>query len=367
MITIVLITIFAVLGILILLIKDLPVFGGRLNQKWIDEYKSSNQWKNNQFEYSEHTDLNLAFWKIPGIIYKQFSGLSTRKPPRNIEVLKSKWEVSTDTRSPAKMMWFGHSTFLMEIAGQTLLIDPMFGPVPAPHPRLGNERFSRELPIDPEQLPPIDILLMSHDHYDHLDYGSIQKIKHKVNRYIMPLGMKRHFLKWGIPAHQLTELDWWQSTSIDGLRLVCTPARHFSGRGMGDRCTSLWCSWIIQGSDENIFFSGDSGYGAHFKDIGQKYGPFDFAMIECGQYYKDWPLIHLLPEEAVTAAIDLRTRVAMPIHWGAFTLAFHSWTEPVERFLSKAKELNIQTCTPRIGEIITVNEKYPGSHWWREY
>jgi L-ascorbate metabolism protein UlaG (beta-lactamase superfamily) len=162
-------------------------------------------------------------------------------------------------------------------------------------------------------------------------------------------------------------MDWWEATEIGGLRLVCTPARHFSGRSMGDRCLSLWCSWVIKGINENIFYSGDSGYGPHFKEIGQQYGPFDFTMLECGQYYKDWSLIHMLPEEAAQVAIELRSKVAMPIHWGAFTLAFHSWTEPVERFLKKAKELNVQTCTPRIGEVIVLNEKYPSSHWWKEY
>jgi len=194
-----------------------------------------------------------------------------------------------------------------------------------------------------------------------------KKIKHLVQRFIMPMGMKRHFLRWGIPDHQLMEMDWWQETETEGLKLVCTPARHFSGRGMGDRCTSLWCSWVFQNPKEKIFFSGDSGYGPHFKDIGELYGPFDFSMLECGQYYKDWPLIHMLPEEAVEASLELRSKVIMPIHWGAFTLAFHSWTEPVERFLKKAKELNVRVCTPQIGELITLNENYPDSHWWKEF
>lgn len=352
---------------LIIVLRIHPVFGGRVTENHKRDYAVSKQWKNNRFEYTEPTDMSLAFWKIPGIIYKQYTGLASRKPSRNIEVIKSLWQVSSMKESPARLVWFGHSSFLMEISGKTILIDPMFGQVPAPHPTLGNTRFNPELPIDPVDLPPIDILIMSHDHYDHLDYGSIQKIKDKVRRFIMPLGMKRHFLRWGIPGQQLTEMDWWEATEIDGLELVCTPARHFSGRGMGDRCQSLWCSWVIKGTNDNIYYSGDSGFGPHFKEIGQRYGPFDFTMLECGQYYKDWSLIHMLPEEAVQAAVELRSRVSMPIHWGAFTLAFHSWTEPVERFLKKAKELNVEICTPRIGEIFTIGEKYPSSHWWREY
>lgn len=352
---------------IILVLRLHPVFGGRITKKNKEGYSASKQWKNNQFEYTEPTDLSLAFRKIPGIIYKQFTGLSYRRPSGNIEVLKPQWQVSAHPESAARLVWFGHSTFLMEMSGKTILIDPMFGKVPAPHPGLGNPRFNLEMPIDPESLPPIDIVLMTHDHYDHLDYGSIQKIKHKVHRFIMPLGVKRHFLRWGIPDEKLTEMDWWEDIKLDGLQLICTPARHFSGRSMGDRCLSLWCSWVLQSDKENIFCSGDSGYGPHFKEIGQRYGPFDFAMVECGQYYKDWSLIHMLPEEAALVAVELRTKVAMPIHWGAFTLAFHSWTEPVERFLTKAKELKVNICTPRIGEIFTIGEKYPESHWWKEY
>lgn len=344
-----------------------PVFGGRLTDQWIKQYSNSKQWNKNLFEYHVPTDLSIPFWKFPGIIVKQFTNLASRRPSRNIEVLKPEWKASNNPSSPARLVWFGHSSFLMEISGKTILIDPMFGNVPAPHPRLGNPRFNKEMPIDPDHLPVIDILLMSHDHYDHLDYGSIQKIKHKVKRFVIPVGMKRHFLRWGIPDQQLTEMDWWEAREVEDLKLVCTPARHFSGRVLGDRCKSLWCGWVIQNKGENIFYSGDSGYGPHFKSIGEQYGPFDFAMLECGQYYKDWPLIHMLPEEAVQAAIDVKAKVAMPIHWGAFTLAFHSWTEPVKRFLTKARELNVPVCTPQIGEIIVLNQSYPNSEWWSAY
>lgn len=367
MVIAILILLFLFILIVSFLLRTLPVFGGKPTENWINTYKQSKQWKDDQFQYYIPTSLNLAFWKIPGLIYKQFTGLETRRPSKNIEVLKDQWIPSKNTSSAAKILWFGHSTFIIEIVGKTILVDPMFGQVPAPHPRLGNPRFNKFMPIDPDQLPEIDIVFMSHDHYDHLDYGSILKIKHKVKQFIVPLGVKRHFIRWGIPDDKLIEMDWWQDKTIDGLQLVCAPARHFSGRGIGDRAKSLWCSWILKSGKENIFFSGDSGYGPHFKDIGDRYGPFDFAMLECGQYYKDWSLIHMLPEEGVQAGIDLKAKVIMPIHWGAFTLAFHSWTEPVERMLIKAKELNVEVTTPRIGELIIVNENYPKDQWWKEY
>jgi L-ascorbate metabolism protein UlaG (beta-lactamase superfamily) len=170
-----------------------------------------------------------------------------------------------------------------------------------------------------------------------------------------------------IPSYAMDddESDWWDSNDFEGLKFTCTPARHFSGRGITDRATTLWCSWAIKSDTENLFFSGDSGYGPHFKEIGEKLGPFDFAMMECGQYNKQWSSIHMMPEETVDAAMDVKASIAMPIHWGAFTLAFHSWTDPVERFTKKAKSLNLPICTPRIGEAIVISKVYPKSEWWK--
>jgi len=186
--------------------------------------------------------------------------------------------------------------------------------------------------------------------------------------FYTPLGVGVHLLKWGVTKEQIIELDWWQETTFEGLSFKCTPAQHFSGRGLSDRTKTLWSSWIIQSATENIFFSGDSGYADHFKEIGEKYGPFDFAMIECGQYNELWPDVHMFPEETAQAGLDIRAKTIMPIHWGAFKLAMHTWTDPVERVIKKAKELNVTIVIPKIGESIYIKEiDAKNDPWWDLY
>jgi len=221
------------------------------------------------------------------------------------------------------------------------------------------------LPIEIENLPQIDLVLLSHDHYDHLDHGSILKLIKKTKLFFVPLGVGAHLKAWGVSSNQIKELNWWDEQHLKGLQIIFTPSRHFSGRGITDRFSTLWGSWVIKSEKQRIYFSGDGGYGPHFKTIGQQHGPFDFAMIECGQYHKNWADIHMMPEESVQAGIDLNTKLAMPIHWGAFTLSLHSWIDPVERFLKEAKALKLPVITPQIGEIITVgNEHDQNNHWW---
>lgn len=262
-----------------------------------------------------------------------------------------------------RITWFGHSALFLEMEGQNIFIDPMLGDVPAPHPLLGSSRFNKELPISIENLPEIDLVLISHDHYDHLDYGSIIQLKDKVKQFYVPLGIKAHLLEWGVPASKIKEFDWWEAATLNGIQFVSTPARHFSGRGF-TRNNTLWTSWVIKSENNSIFFSGDSGYGKHFKEIGEKYGPFDFAMMECGQYNEQWAHIHMMPEETIQASVDVQAASMMPIHWGAFKLALHEWTDPVVRAGNKAKDLGVQMVTPIIGEAIVVDSNYPSSKWW---
>jgi L-ascorbate metabolism protein UlaG (beta-lactamase superfamily) len=209
-------------------------------------------------------------------------------------------------------------------------------------------------------------MVISHDHYDHLDYGSIQKLKGKTKLFYVPLGVGAHFREWGVKPEQIVEFNWWEEESVEGLKFVFTPARHFSGRGLTNRFSTLWGSWVIQSKNENVFFSGDSGYGVHFKKIGDKFGPFDFAMIECGQYDEKWADIHMTPEESAQAGVDLKTKVAMPIHWGAFSLALHTWTDPVERIIKTAEELNLPLITPAIGDVVHLDSTIQKTvnNWW---
>ena len=192
-------------------------------------------------------------------------------------------------------------------------------------------------------------------------------LKGKVDTFYTPLGVGAHLEAWGVSKDDIVELDWWQETTFDDLTFVSAPARHFSGRKFSNRQSTLWSSWVIQSDIENIFFSGDSGYDTHFKEIGNKYGPFDFAMLECGQYNKMWPDVHMFPEETAQAGVDLQAKKIMPIHWGAFKLSMHSWTDPVERVIDKASELKIPVITPKIGVPFFIdNNGELDNNWWKD-
>jgi L-ascorbate metabolism protein UlaG (beta-lactamase superfamily) len=267
--------------------------------------------------------------------------------------------------STLKITWFGHSAILLQIDGKNILIDPMLGNAAAPVPFM-TKRFPYVQSLDLDVLPEIDAIIISHDHYDHLDYQTILVLKEKVKHFYTPLGVGSHLRSWGVDASKITELDWWQSTDFEGLRFVATPARHFSGRSISDRNKTQWSSWVIVGAKEKIYFSGDSGYGPHFREIGTKYGPFDFAMLECGQYNERWEAIHMLPEQTVQAALDLKCKRMMPIHWGAFNLSLHSWTDPVERVTEAAAKHNLDVIVPVIGRRFSpAEDKFDTSYWWK--
>ena len=187
-----------------------------------------------------------------------------------------------------------------------------------------------------------------------------------MDRFYVPLGVGVHLESWDVPTDKIKELDWWQETEFGDLQFICTPAQHFSGRKFSNGQSTLWASWVIKSNEESIFFSGDSGYADHFKQIGEAYGPFDLALLECGQYNKMWPDIHMFPEETAQAGMDLRAKSIMPIHWGAFKLALHSWTDPIERVSKKAKNLGVHMISPKIGQMIELHtlDTWTGSNWW---
>lgn len=349
----------------VLFVNLSPTFGGKVSEDQKQHYKLSKNYTEGKFENVTAINMDMSLKDMGSLMIKMMRKIPNAIPDNSIPIEKIEAASIKTPEDSTRLYWFGHSTFLIQIDNKNILIDPMFGDVPAPHPMLGTKRFSKELPIEIEQLPKIDAVLLSHDHYDHLDYGSIQRLKDKVNTFYTPLGLSAHLLKWGIEKERIIELDWWQETVFQGLTFKCTPAQHFSGRKFS-RNNSLWCSWIIESESDNIFFSGDSGYASHFKEIGEKYGPFDFAMLECGQYNEMWPDVHMFPEQTAQAGLDLRAKQFMPIHWGAFKIAMHTWTDPIERVSKKAKELNIKLITPKIGEpIILQRQSLPTEQWWK--
>ena len=262
-----------------------------------------------------------------------------------------------------RVTWLGHSTTLIEIDGARVLTDPMWSERASPVSWLGPTRWYPPL-IALAALPHIDVVVISHDHYDHLDYQTITLMKDWETKFVVPLGIGAHLEYWGVPASHIVELDWWEDTLVGGLRVTCTPARHVTGRTGIDMRSKLWSGWALSTSRHRVFFSGDTGMFPAMRDIGQRLGPFDLTMIEVGQYNRAWPDWHIGPEQAVLANHVLRGRVLLPIHWALFALASHGWTEPGERVLhGKPAQMNV--ALPRPGESFEPNsESYPRAQWW---
>lgn len=364
--------IFLTLIVLILVIGFLfitfsPQFGGKHNQQDKERYQASGHYKNGIFENLTLTTMDLGGMDMLKTMKDFIVGVSHREPSKNIEVNQVDSLYLEKHKDITQLIWFGHSAFLLQLEGLNILIDPMLGSSPSPHPWLGGKRYSKDLPIAIEKLPFIDAIILSHDHYDHLDYESIQKLKAKTKHYYVPLGVGAHLRAWGISPNQITECNWWDELYLKTIKLAFTPSRHFSGRGLTDRSSTLWGSWVFIGQTERIYFSGDGGYGSHFKEIGEKYGPFDFAMMECGQYNEKWASIHMMPEETAQASLDVKAKLMMPIHWGAFSLALHTWTDPVERLSVAAQKLNQPFITPQIGQIITMSPTVSSYEWWQKF
>jgi len=342
-----------------------PQFGQKPQGAHLDIIKTSPQYIDDIFENSDAIDMEMSFSKIIKMIKVYMEEVQGMRPD-SLPILHPDLNVIENAADTiTALTWFGHSAFLLEMDGKKILLDPMLGPAAAPFSFQVN-RFSNDLPIAIEDLPFIDAVIFSHDHYDHLDYHTVMLIKDKVSRFYVPLGLGSHHKYWGIAEDKIFELDWWDEASFEGIELACTPSQHFSGRGLNDRSSTLWSSWVIKGKRSKIFFSGDSGYFPGFKKIGEKYGPFDLAMVECGQYNKLWHDIHMLPEESAQAAVDLKADMMMPIHWAMFELSLHPWKEPVERLTVKAKQLNMPIFTPKIGERFTLNTPLTSKPWWEE-
>jgi len=337
-------------------------FGGKLTDELTERYNQSKNWKKDKFLNLEETSMSVNFWDIPKLLYKQFTDKEKREPAKPLPIASFDKAAFLLDDVSFKYIWYGHSVLLMRMNGKTILIDPMLGPNASPIAPFKTKRFSENTLDLIDDFPEIDLLLMSHDHYDHLDYDSIQKLKSKTKQYFVALGVKRHLVSWGIDAELITEFDWWNESVISDINITFTPSRHFSGRGLTDRSKSLWGGWAFKTDTANIWFSGDSGYGNHFKEIGKKLGPFNFGFIENGQYNEKWHQIHMFPNESIQAAIDGRVKKSMPVHWAGFALAQHDWTEPAEQFKEEAKRKQLEATFPKLGELHTIADT--NGPWW---
>jgi L-ascorbate metabolism protein UlaG (beta-lactamase superfamily) len=339
-------------------------FGGKVTSALAQQYAQSDNWSNGAFQNLESTTMDIGLLDFPRVIYKQLSNRKDRVPQQPIPVQPFDKTAFLNRSEKAGFIWYGHSAVLMRIEEKNILIDPMLGPDTTPIAPFPSKRFSENTLDLIDDFPEIDLILITHDHYDHLDYASIQQLKQKTKQYFVSLGVKRHLVSWGVQEDLITEFDWWDAREFDNIAITFTPTRHFSGRGLTDRSKTLWGGWVFKTLNENIWFSGDGGYGQHFKEIGKRLGPFDFAFMECGQYNVDWRLIHLFPEEAVQAAMDAGVKKAMPVHWAGFALSyFHTWKEPAEVFVKAATEHQLNYALPRIGELFD-KESVLREKWW---
>jgi L-ascorbate metabolism protein UlaG (beta-lactamase superfamily) len=263
--------------------------------------------------------------------------------------------------------WLGHSTVYLEIDGLRLLVDPVFSERASPFKLFGPKRFHSP-PTALTDLPPIDVVLVSHDHPDHLDMDTVKHLSLQGTHFFVPLGVGAHLDRWGIPQDQVTELDWWESAETGGLTMICTPAQHYSGRRLFDHMATLWSSWSIMGPEHSVFYSGDTGFSDHFQKIGNKLGPFDLSMIKIGLYGpgKSWIFSHIDPEDAVRAHIAVKARRMLPVHWGTFNIALHDWDEPIKRAVRAAEKNNVDLVTPRPGEVVIAGETFDSTQWWEE-
>ena len=251
------------------------------------------------------------------------------------------------------MAWLGHSSIFLRMNGKNLLIDPIFSRYSSPVPMIGPKRFPGEA-ITPAQLPAIDLVLITHNHYDHLDRATIRALDGQVTRYVAPSGVGKNLRRFGIDPSKITELGWYEGFDADGLEVICTPSQHNSSRTMLDWNRTLWGSYVLKDGAHTVFDSGDGGFGNHFSDIRARYGAPDLAIIECGQYGERWHATHMFPEESVQACRMLEAKLAVPVHWGAYVLSNHPWDDPPRRFRQRAEELNQPFRIPVLNQMISV-------------
>ena len=270
---------------------------------------------------------------------------------------------ATPPASGLRVTWLGHSTSIVELGGIRLLIDPVWSKYSGPSNWYGPGRFHAP-PLPLSELPEIAAVVISHDHYDHLDTKTIKALSDSGHSFITPLGVGSHLRYWGVPADRITELDWWQEVTLSGVRLVCTPARHFSGRSLWDRNATLWAGWAMIAPDKRVFFSGDTGMHPAFREIGERLGPFDLTLIETGAYNVSWRDVHLGPEQAVRAHQLVGGKLMIPVHWGTFDLALHSWTEPAERVMVAAEKAGVALAIPQPGQPLEPSAPPPLKKWW---
>ncbi|MFY2559553.1 MBL fold metallo-hydrolase [Corallococcus terminator] len=353
--------------ILVLVVDGHTAFGKSATGARRERMERSPQWKDGHFDNPQPLVNHFG---------EMMSGMFNVSPhtspgePMVVEAINPQ-RFQTPPASGLRVTWMGHSSQLVEVDGHRILTDPVWSERVSPYSWVGPKRWFAP-PIALEDLPPIDAVVVSHDHYDHLDRPTLLALrdsaKHSKVVFIVPLGVGAHLEYWGIPTERIVELDWWERTRVGELEVVATPARHASGRFLFDKDSTLWAGYALIGSKNRAFYSGDTGLFPAMRDIGERLGPFDVTMIETGQYHRAWPDWHIGPEQAVLAHQMLRGKVMIPVHWALFGLAYHGWTEPAERARAEAERLSVTLVLPRPGQSLEpeVEAASARERWWPE-
>jgi L-ascorbate metabolism protein UlaG (beta-lactamase superfamily) len=350
----------AVLGLaLAALASGWRAFGKRAEGERRARMERSPEWHDGHFRNPE--PLWNDWWgALAGAFHASAFGSPTE--PLQIEPIDPR-RFDRAPRSGLRVTWFGHAALLVEIDGRRVLTDPVWSERASPLTWLGPRRWYAP-PIALADLPALDAIIISHDHFDHLDYRTITALRERDTTFVVPLGVGAHLAYWGVPEAHIVELDWWQETTVRGLQIMSTPARHASGRMVVDKDATLWSSYALIGPNHRAFFSGDTGLFPALAQIGERLGPFDLTMIEVGQYDPSWPDWHIGPEQAVIAHGLLRGRTLLPVHWGLFTLAYHGWTEPAERVFAAAQAHSVNVLLPKPGQSLEPEGPRSLSRWW---
>jgi L-ascorbate metabolism protein UlaG (beta-lactamase superfamily) len=340
------------------------VLGSRAHGARLERIRASKRFRDGVFHNTAPVKPGLKGNPLP-LLGEFFFKDAQREPRAPLPVLDPREGWRREAETGLRVTWLGHSTVLLELDGLRVLTDPVFGERASPFGFAGPRRF-HPTPVRFDELPPLDLVLVSHDHYDHLCWPTMQALAKSAVPVVTSLGVGAHLEAWGVDPARLTELDWGDVARVKGLTVTATPAQHFSGRGLRDRNTTSWASFVLETERRRVFFSGDTGLTEEFRDIGRRFGPFDLALFEVGAFHEKWGDIHLGPHNAVTAWEMLGSGRFLPVHWGTFNLALHAWDEPAETLAALVAERRVPMLTPRLGQPVEPSYVETFDPWWRE-